>query len=99
MLIFHRHERKGKIKMLKCEDCVLPYKDFPLDTTIPNGQWLDIHPERDGGGVLCANCMIKRASKLPGVIAARMVFEFKPHILNQTDNNLAYGHDKRKEER
>ena len=81
--------------MLKCEDCSLPYKDFPLDTTIPNGQWLDIHPERDGGGILCANCMIKRASKLPGIIAARMVFEFKPHILNQTDNNLTCGHDKK----
>jgi len=59
--------------MLACEDCGLPYKDFPLDTTIPDEQWAEIH--RGDGGVLCANCMVKRASKLPGIIAARMFFE------------------------
>ncbi len=60
--------------MLRCEDCGLPYTEFYLDTTIPNSEWDAI----DGSGVLCANCIVKRASKLPGVIAARMTFEFVP---------------------
>lgn len=64
---------------LVCEDCGLPYAEFGLDTTVPNSQWHDIHPENDGGGVLCASCMVKRASVLPGVVAARMVFQFTPH--------------------
>lgn len=66
--------------MLKCEDCGLPYQDFPLDTTVPNSQWHDIHPEHPEGGILCANCMVRRASRLPGIIAARMVFEFAPYV-------------------
>ncbi|OGO11438.1 MAG: hypothetical protein A2Y53_00025 [Chloroflexi bacterium RBG_16_47_49] len=67
--------RKKTIK-LACEDCGLPYRDFPLDTTVSDNQWSEIHPEN--GGVLCASCMVKRASHLPGIIAARMVFEFVP---------------------
>jgi len=64
--------------MVKCEDCGMPYKDFPLDTTIPNGQWLAIHPE-SLNGILCAGCIVKRGSKIPGVTAARLVFDIKPH--------------------
>lgn len=63
--------------MSKCEDCGFPYTDFGLDTTVSNYQWSIIHPESNDG-ILCAKCMVKRASKLPGVIAARMVFEFAP---------------------
>ena len=64
--------------MLKCEDCSHPYSEFGLDTTISNYQWSLIHPE-SSNGILCAKCMVQRASKLPGTIAARMVFEFAPH--------------------
>ena len=63
---------------MKCEDCGHPYTDFGLDTTISNYQWSIIHPESNNG-ILCAKCMVKRASKLSGIIAARMVFEFVPH--------------------
>lgn len=63
---------------IHCEDCGLPYSEFGLDTTLPNLQWEMIHPENDGGGVLCASCMVKRATKIKGVIAARMVFEIYP---------------------
>ena len=59
--------------MLGCMDCGLPYKDFPLDTTLPDHQWLMIHDNE--GGILCANCIVKRASKLPGIIAVRAVFD------------------------
>jgi hypothetical protein len=58
-----------------CRDCGKPYRDFKLDTTLPDEQWLLIHPEGNGG-LLCANCMVRRAAKLPGIIAARMVLEF-----------------------
>jgi hypothetical protein len=61
--------------MAVCLDCGLPYQDFGLDTTLPNEQWLQIHPEGEGE-LLCANCIVKRASILPGIIAARMRLEF-----------------------
>lgn len=41
-----------------------------------------IHPEGQEG-ILCANCMVKRASRLPGIIAARMVLE----IIKQRGND------------
>lgn len=63
--------------MLGCEDCGLSYSDFGLDTTVPNSQWSIIHPE-GSNGILCVKCMVQRASKFPGVVAARMVFEFMP---------------------
>lgn len=65
---------EGSSARVTCKDCGLPYAEFGLDTTIPNGQWELINPN-DEGGVLCANCMIKRAAKFPAMIAARMVFE------------------------
>lgn len=50
-----------------CMDCGLPYAGPAwLDLVIPREQWLLIHP--DDGGILCANCLIARASKLPHVI-------------------------------
>ena len=59
--------------MPKCLDCGMPYKDFPLDTTLPDEQWRMIH---DGeGGLLCAGCMVARAAHIPGVIAVRMFIE------------------------
>lgn len=66
------------IEPLTCEDCDLLYEDFGIDTTIPNLQWEAIRPNSEGGGILCASCMVKRASKLEGILAARMVFEFAP---------------------
>jgi len=75
------------VKELVCEDCGLKYQDFPLDTTLPDNQWKDIHPEGDGGGILCANCMVKRGSHLPGVIAARMVFEFVSSIIRAAESD------------
>jgi hypothetical protein len=58
---------------LGCMDCGKPYSTFPLDMTIPDGQWREIH-ETDGG-VLCANCMVARLAKLPGAIAVRAYLE------------------------
>jgi hypothetical protein len=55
-------------------DCYKPYRLFGLDVTLPDGQWEMIHP--DDGGVLCANCIVQRASKLPNAIAIRAYIEF-----------------------
>ena len=52
-----------------CLDCSLPYEEFGLDMTLPDNQWLMIHPEENG--LLCANCIVKRAEKLQGSIAVR----------------------------
>lgn len=48
-------------------DCGADYDEvMALDMLIPRKQWLEINP--DDGGLLCANCLIRRASKLPHVI-------------------------------
>jgi hypothetical protein len=60
---------------VSCEDCHTPYAEFPLDVTIPDGQWEKIMPGRRGGGILCANCIVRRASYLPGVVAVRAEIE------------------------
>lgn len=60
---------------LRCFGCGKPYKDFPLDIVLPDNQWADIAERTDGGGVLCAGCIIERASKLPGITVAKMVLE------------------------
>lgn len=60
---------------LSCEDCGLSYQDFGLDSTLPNDQWAMIHPT-GGGGILCTNCMVNRASRLDGAVAVRMHIEF-----------------------
>jgi hypothetical protein len=61
--------------MAACEDCNKLYSHFGIDTTLSNEQWLMIHPE-SSEGILCANCIVERASRLSGVIAARMRLDF-----------------------
>ena len=56
-----------------CADCGKPYSDFPLDTTLPHDQWERIMGSPNG--LLCANCMVARASKLPGAVAVRMTID------------------------
>lgn len=64
-------------KKITCLDCKIDYDLVPMSLNIPREQWLLIHP--DDGGVLCANCMIIRASKLP-------------HVINIT-GNITFGSD------
>lgn len=59
----------------KCFDCGMVYGgDDWVDTVLANEQWRMIFPEKNG--VLCANCIIKRASKLDGIIIAKMKLIF-----------------------
>ena len=48
----------------ECFDCGTPYSEMGLDMVLPDQQWKVIFPENDG--ILCANCICKRASKLGG---------------------------------
>lgn len=49
-----------------CNDCGLHYEDFPIDVVLPDDEWAEICPE---GGVLCAQCIARRASRLRDVVA------------------------------
>jgi len=57
----------------QCMDCDLAYSNFPLDMMLPDEQWLMIHPE-GLDGLLCAQCIVSRAAKLPHatVVMARI---------------------------
>lgn len=59
-----------------CLDCGLPYADFPLDLVLPRSQWLEIHPAEHG--LLCAACIVKRASKVPGCTVVHAILEISP---------------------
>lgn len=60
---------------LCCIDCRMPYGgEGWLDLTIPDEQWALI--VGDAGGILCANCIVRRASKLPGAQAVRARIDF-----------------------
>lgn len=49
---------------IECIDCGLSYSEVGLDLVLPDQQWKAICPE---GGILCANCICKRASKVGGM--------------------------------
>ncbi len=55
-------ESKQKTKS-GCYDCGLKYP-FGLDLVLPDRQWNWIFPEGNGEGLLCPNCIAKRAEKV-----------------------------------
>ena len=67
-------ERREPASRSDCMDCGLAYGSAGFDLVLPREHWLLIHP--DDGGVLCANCVVARAQKLPGGIniMGRVVF-------------------------
>lgn len=69
------------MKILRCDDCNIPYSEFPLDVVLPDDQWRAIHPEREGG-VLCAACVVARGAKLNGVTVAKLHF---PDLIRAND--------------
>lgn len=68
--------RKGNPLSPACLDCGLPYSEFQLDLLLPRAQWLEIHPAEHG--LLCAQCMVRRASRLPGASVIHAVIEISP---------------------
>lgn len=67
-------EVRSQCGVSACEDCGLPYEQFPLDVVLPDADWLLIHPSGDGG-LLCAGCIATRASRLATtiILSARIV--------------------------
>lgn len=63
-------------------DCGLPYKKFGMDLVMPRAQWLEINPK--DGGLLCANCMMKRASKIHGATCIHAIIEIAPRKKSST---------------
>ena len=62
-------------KKVVCYDCGMDYGGADwIDTVLPNEQWKTIFPEENG--ILCANCIVKRASKLDGIIITKMILVF-----------------------
>lgn len=50
-------------EVLCCSGCGKPYSEFPLDVHLPDDQWLLVNGRE--GGVLCAQCIVERASGIP----------------------------------
>lgn len=69
-----------------CLDCGLDYGDFGMDTLLPRWQWLMIHPSE--GGLLCANCIVKRAAKIPGAVGLQAVIGIAPVALIEPEPDL-----------
>ncbi len=67
-------DKIGNFK-LTCIDCDRLYKDFGLDVVLSDDQWKLIHP--DEKGVICAQCIINRASKIKDVVTVNLTLEFK----------------------
>jgi hypothetical protein len=59
-----------------CLDCGRDYGDFGMDVLLPRWQWLLIHP--DENGLLCAQCIVTRASKLEGAVGLEAVIGICP---------------------
>ena len=75
---------------IRCLDCGCDYAaTMALSLLIPREQWLLIHPE--DGGVLCANCILRRAEKLPGAIniTGRITFGYEYEGSGPTPYDLA----------
>lgn len=76
-----KRKERGIVYEITCEDCGLSYQEFGVDAVLSDEQWKLIHPE-GSEGLLCANCIIKRASFLPHIIAARVTLD----ILESSDD-------------
>ena len=63
----------------KCHDCGMRYGgDDWVDTVLTTEQWVMVFPEHDG--ILCANCIIKRASKFEPIRAEMKLIFAKDNV-------------------
>jgi recombinational DNA repair protein (RecF pathway) len=70
-----RRGRTTIVTAADCLDCGKPYggPDW-LDLRLPRDQWLMVHP--DENGILCANCIVARAARLPKTVSVCALIEF-----------------------
>jgi hypothetical protein len=64
------------LKNAKCMDCGKDYNEFGMDVVLPDSQWVLINPKKDG--LLCAQCIVDRVSRIDGSIVVHAIIEFKP---------------------
>lgn len=62
-----------EIKKAVCMDCGLEYSKMGLDLVLPRAQWLEINPNE--GGILCANCIVKRCENVKGACCVHGIIE------------------------
>lgn len=83
-----------------CMDCGIEDAES-VGMLVPREHWLMIHPE--DGGILCANCMVKRAKKLPrainitGLITFAEDYDVEPsvyQIVKQVGQSFAFKREK-----
>jgi len=75
--------KKGlRMLVAECKDCGKPYETFGLDIYLNDEDWEKIQPEKDG--LLCANCIVKRASKIMGVIVIKMELDYRKGLGNDS---------------
>ena len=55
---------------VSCIDCGILYSEMGLDLVLLDQQWEVLCPE---GGILCANCICKRAEKLGNSVLLSVV--------------------------
>lgn len=49
--------------VVSCQDCGTPHAELGVDLVLPDQQWHHIAPD---AGILCPNCICKRAAKHGG---------------------------------
>lgn len=60
-----------------CMNCGRERDTWPLDVVVPDDQWRQLTGRDDGRGILCLDCMLARAARLPGVTMAKLTFAAK----------------------
>jgi hypothetical protein len=83
------HKTKDSIfvilpKTVCCYDCGIQYNEMGLDLVLPDQQWKIIFPEESG--VLCANCICKRASRFGGTVILAWI-ELLNYSIQETNND------------
>jgi hypothetical protein len=67
-----------------CSDCGAEYESLGCDLVLPDQQWKIICPE---GGILCANCICQRASKLSATVILAWVVNLNYNALTTPEDS------------
>lgn len=70
---------------VRCNDCGALYRGLGLDLVLPDQQWKAICPE---GGILCANCICKRADEHGGTCVLAWVDRIDYSISESKDEPM-----------
>jgi hypothetical protein len=68
--------------MARCKDCGIPYGEMGIDLILPDQQWKHVCPD---DGILCANCICKRVSKMRGTTVIYAWIDCIEHSVDYTE--------------